>query len=475
MLHLKSKWRCFFKKYRGVFFQRGKTMRKFLYRLTICLCLWVPTAYAETGYLFSVNIFGFGSRSVSLIDPVTNTILNATLSSFDEGASPRNIAANPTGTIVYITVRGDQNVVYVIEAQDLIILQTISVGNAPEAIVASPDGTKLYVADQTDKTISVIDVESGYQITEIIPLETTGFGPSGMAISPDSSTLYVCNSEDNIISVIDTESNTVTHSIAMQSGDWPLFIILNADGTTAYVANQDAGTVSVIDTATLEITATIPVGNDSSSQPTSIALNPDTHTAYTTNQADNTISVIDTDLNILTSNIEAGNAPTSIVTKFDNTIAYVAIKNDGVISVLDLNSNTFTDTIEMESFPLNLALFYEVTADISPTTVDFSNEYLGATSAAQTVTLTNTDGPPVTISDITTTGDFSQTNTCTSSITSGNTCTISIVFTPTELNTRTGTLTIIDNTSESPHTIQLSGTASDLTLSSGGCSLVTDK
>ena len=212
-------------------------MKKILLRLTLCLCLWVPTAFAETGYLFSVNIVGFGSRTVSLTDPATNLIVNSALFFLDPDASPRNIASDPTGTTLYITVGGDQNFVYVIEAQTLTLTQTIAVGNAPEAIVASPDGTKLYIGDQTDKTVTVIDVESGYIVTEIINLETSGFGPSGMAISPDSSTLYVCNSEDNTIAVIDTESNAVTHSIAMQSGDWPLFITLNADGTTAYVAN----------------------------------------------------------------------------------------------------------------------------------------------------------------------------------------------------------------------------------------------
>lgn len=444
-------------------------MKKILLRLTLCLCLWVPTAFAETGYLFSVNIVGFGSRTVSLTDPATNLIVNSALFFLDPDASPRNIASDPTGTTLYITVRGDQNLVYVIEAQTLTLTQTIAVGSAPEAIVASPDGTKLYIGDQTDKTVTVIDVESGYIVTEIINLETSGFGPSGMAISPDSSTLYVCNSEDNTISVIDTESNAVTHSIAMQSGDWPLFITLNADGTTAYVANQDAGTVSVIDTESLAITATIPVGNDSSSQPTSIALNPDTHTAYTTNQNDNTISVIDTDLNILTSNIEAGNAPTSIVTKFDNTIAYVAIKNDGVISVLDLDSNTFTDTIDMESFPLNLALFYEVSADTSRTELNFYNQRLSTESPTKSVTLTNSDGPPVMITSITTTGDFSQTNDCGTELSSQASCTIDITFTPTELGSRTGTLTIVDNSIESPHEVTLSGN-----FPRGGCSFAVD-
>ena len=49
---------------------------------------------------------------------------------------------------------------------------------------------------------------------------------------------------------------------------------------------------------------------------------------------------------------------------------------------------------------------------VSPANLDFANQDVGTTSAAQTVTLTNTGNATLTISSITASGDFSQTNTC---------------------------------------------------------------
>src|SRR5439155_25240257 len=79
------------------------------------------------------------------------------------------------------------------------------------------------------------------------------------------------------------------------------------------------------------------------------------------------------------------------------------------------------------------------------------------TSAAQAVTLTNTGSATLTITSITASGDFSQTNTCGSPVIIGGTCTITVTFTPTVAGSRTGTLSVTDNASGSPHTAALSG------------------
>src|SRR5258708_16556784 len=49
---------------------------------------------------------------------------------------------------------------------------------------------------------------------------------------------------------------------------------------------------------------------------------------------------------------------------------------------------------------------------------------------------------------------------CGSSVAAGASCTISVKFTPTAAGTRTGTLTLTDNASNSPQTISLTGIGS---------------
>jgi hypothetical protein len=63
----------------------------------------------------------------------------------------------------------------------------------------------------------------------------------------------------------------------------------------------------------------------------------------------------------------------------------------------------------------------------------------------------------MTVSAVTVTGGFAQTNTC-SSIPASGTCTISVTFVPTTSGAQTGTLTINDNAQGNPHAVSLSGT-----------------
>ena len=64
------------------------------------------------------------------------------------------------------------------------------------------------------------------------------------------------------------------------------------------------------------------------------------------------------------------------------------------------------------------------------------------------------------ISSISTTGDYTQTNTCPATLTFGASCVISVTFTPSTSGSRPGTLTITDNASGSPHVIPLAGIGS---------------
>jgi hypothetical protein len=95
---------------------------------------------------------------------------------------------------------------------------------------------------------------------------------------------------------------------------------------------------------------------------------------------------------------------------------------------------------------------------LSPTSLSFGNQPVGATSAAQTVTLTNSGTNTLNISSILTGGDFAQTNNCGASLAPAASCAIRVTFTPAAAGSRAGTLTIADNASGSPHAVALSGT-----------------
>ncbi|MBI3490751.1 MAG: choice-of-anchor D domain-containing protein [Acidobacteria bacterium] len=93
-----------------------------------------------------------------------------------------------------------------------------------------------------------------------------------------------------------------------------------------------------------------------------------------------------------------------------------------------------------------------------PSSLTFDSQVVGTTSPAQLVYLTNVGADALTIATVTANGDFSQTNTCGSSVDPGASCTIAVSFAPTSAGARTGTLTLVDGAAGSPHTITLSGT-----------------
>jgi hypothetical protein len=94
---------------------------------------------------------------------------------------------------------------------------------------------------------------------------------------------------------------------------------------------------------------------------------------------------------------------------------------------------------------------------LNPSSVTFPGTLIGATSAAQVVTVSNTGGQSITLSGEAVTGNFAiAANTCAASLAANTGCSLSIIFTPSAAGARTGALTVID--SAGTQTIQLTGT-----------------
>jgi Abnormal spindle-like microcephaly-assoc'd, ASPM-SPD-2-Hydin/Beta-propeller repeat len=106
------------------------------------------------------------------------------------------------------------------------------------------------------------------------------------------------------------------------------------------------------------------------------------------------------------------------------------------------------------------------TATAAPGTLTFASTNIGATSAAQSATLTNSGTGPLTITSITIGGpnsaDYAESNNCGESLVAATTCTISVTFTPAATGTLTATITITDNANN------VSGTTQTVNLTGAG-------
>jgi len=125
----------------------------------------------------------------------------------------------------------------------------------------------------------------------------------------------------------------------------------------------------------------------------------------------------------------------------------------GTVTISDSASNS-PQTVTLSGTGTN-------PATLTPSSVVFANQIVGATSGAKTITLKNVQTVPLTLFSIATSGDFAETSPCPISpqtLAAGASCAISVTFTPTMLGTRTGTLTVTDNAGLNTETSNLSGT-----------------
>ncbi len=110
-----------------------------------------------------------------------------------------------------------------------------------------------------------------------------------------------------------------------------------------------------------------------------------------------------------------------------------------------------------------VAAAFNTNPELSTTSLTFPSTAVGSSSPAQTVTFSNTGTATdaLGITSIATSGAFHLgKNTCGTSLAAGASCKINIIFRPTATGTATGTLTIKDFNTNSPHTVSLTGTGS---------------
>lgn len=113
--------------------------------------------------------------------------------------------------------------------------------------------------------------------------------------------------------------------------------------------------------------------------------------------------------------------------------------NDGPTAIVDMGAYEFIPVV------------------LTPTTLGFGTHPIG-THTPKTVKLTNNLNKTLSITSIATTGDYSYSSACGSSVPPKTSCNITVTFTPTMKGSRPGTLTVNDVSGNSPQTVKLSGT-----------------
>jgi phospholipase C len=357
-------------------------------------------------------------------------------------------------------------------------------GSNPVAIATGDfngDGRlDLAVVNQGSNTVDVFTGNGDGTFT-LKSSPSTGNAPSSVAVGDINGDgkldLAVTNSTDNTVSVLlGNGDGTFQTPVIASTGTTPVGVAVsdfNNDGKADLVtANQRAGTASVL----LEVSGTSgpfvtfsPTSLTFGSQAVGTSSSPQNVTLTNSGSATLTISSI---------TITGANPGDYSETRTCGTS--VAAGANCTISVTFKPTATGTRTASVSvadnapGSPQTVSLTGTggtgggPVVTLSPTSLTFPMQVVGTPSAAQVVTLTNSGGSTLSISSISLTGtnpgDFSQTNTCGTTVAAGANCTISVTFKPTDRNNRSATVSIADNATGSPQTVPLTGTGTYVQL-----------
>ena len=194
-----------------------------------------------------------------------------------EGILPVGLAVSDDGKTLWAALNL-RNTLGEIDLATGSLKREIKTGNAPFGVVLS--GNRAYVTNwggrmpqpdsltgpagrgarvrvdptrfiASDGSLSVIDLESGKQIKEIV----VGLHPSAVVATPDARYVLVANANSDTVSVIDTAKNEVAETISTHPAEGLLFgsapcaLAISPDGKTLYVANGTNNAVAVIELA----------------------------------------------------------------------------------------------------------------------------------------------------------------------------------------------------------------------------------
>jgi len=146
-------------------------------------------------------------------------------------------------------------------------------------------------------------------------------------------------------------------------------------------------------------------------------------------------------------------------------IFQIPINPKGFATVGDLNGDGSTDLVQfgaVDSYMAigaqSMSLWRSVpTISFSAPRLDFATQSVGTSSASSSITLMNNGNAPLSISKVTASANFAQTNTCTGAVAIGQSCIVKVTFTPTSPGPATGTLTFSDNAYPTTQSLVLTG------------------
>jgi Abnormal spindle-like microcephaly-assoc'd, ASPM-SPD-2-Hydin len=357
------------------------------------------------------------------------------------------------------------------------------------SIVASPSiGVRWYEIHNPESSPSVFQSgtfapDSSYRWMPSIAMDQSqdiavGFSKSSSSAGDFPSIRYAGRVPSDTAGTLESEVVLKQGTGAQSSGgfdrwgDYSSMTVDPTDDCTFWVSNEYikvTGQNSGFNWSTAIGSFTFPTCGGGGTPDFSLSANPNSVTITQGNSGTSTITVnpfngfsgsVTLSASGLPSGVTAGfgTNPTTSTSLLTLTASGSAATGTVTVTIQGVSGSlTHTTTISLTVNPTGTG----PAVTLLPTSLAFGRKVVGVTSAAKTVTLTNTGNLTLNISSIAISGDFAlkpSTKPCGSTVAVGASCKISVTFTPTQLGAHSGNVTITDDASNSPQMVPLSGT-----------------
>jgi 6-phosphogluconolactonase len=462
----------------------------------LTLLLGLPFAFANRAFANPTPKFAYvtnsGDNTVSAysINSSTGALRAVTGSPFAAGNTPVSVAVDLPGRFVYVANLGDNTVsAYSINSSTgalrAVAGSPFAAGDKPFSVAIDPAGRFAYVANQRGN-VSAYAINSSTGALSAVSGSpfAAGKSPQSVAVDPSSPFAYVANSNSEVrkgnVSAYTINSSTgalrAVPGSPFSAGYGPAAVAVDPTGGFAYVANEcasvscTAGNVSayMINTSTGALSAIAGSPFAAGNFPEAMTVDPSGRFAYVANAVDDTVSAytINSSTGALRavsgSPFAAGNFPVSVTVDPSGQFAYVvnAFGEDsgaGDVSAYTINSSTGAlSAVSGSPFaagfqPQTVAIIGQGTGSgsvltLAPQALAFDNVPVNTSSAAQSVTVTNTSAKAVAITSIalrgTAPGQFAFSDDCGKSLAANATCTLEAIFKPTTEGAKTAFLDV---------------------------------
>lgn len=212
----------------------------------------------------------------------------------------------------------------------------VDVGFIPRDVAFSPDGATAFVTNEGAGSVSVVDVATHTEITQV---PVTG-SPFRVKVSPAGDRVYVTGNADSVF-VVDPSGPAVIASVGVDLD--PNGLAFSAGGDRLYVSSSSGTTISEIDLATNTVVRTFPLGESKSQD---LAVSHDGSTLYIA--MENSARVLSLDLSTGTLgqpfNLPAAARPFGLALTPSGAQLYVSGGSvTGAVYIIDIASGAFRD------------------------------------------------------------------------------------------------------------------------------------